>query len=124
MEEKSNLLERFFEGFPDSRMLFSPLQMEIFSFGQTGLRIMKSQIVFRRKKDFAWIWIPGRYLKGRGFAPLVLTLCFLKPEPSLRWKQIVETYPGRYMQHFEIFSPADLDDQVRAWLKEAWESAG
>lgn len=33
----------------------------------------KSQVAFYRRKAFAWAWMPGKYLRGRG-APLVLTL--------------------------------------------------
>jgi hypothetical protein len=117
-------LDGFFADFPESRHLINILRKWFDLITPARLRVMKSQVVFRRKKDFAWIWIPGRYLKGRGFAPLVLTPCFPKPDPSPRWKQIVEPYPGRYMHHFEVFSPVDFEEEVRAWLNEAWKLAG
>ncbi|MHC1784191.1 MAG: DUF5655 domain-containing protein [Anaerolineaceae bacterium] len=92
--------------------------------GLAEIRVSKSQIVFRRKKDFAWVWIPGRYLKGKNLAPLVLSLNYPSRDSSNRWKEIVEPYPGRFMHHLEIFIEPEINDEVCAWLKRAWETAG
>jgi hypothetical protein len=27
------------------------------------------------------------------------------------------------MHHLELYAPADVDDQVRAWIRTAWEEA-
>jgi hypothetical protein len=43
---------------------------------------------------------------------------------SLHWKKIVETYSGRFTHHLELYSPDDIDEQVRLWLQEAWDAAG
>jgi hypothetical protein len=66
--------------------------------------------------------MPGRYLRGE-HAPLVLTVALGRRDPSPRWKQIVEPYPGRFTHHLEPYASADLDDEVRAWLQEAWTEA-
>ena len=42
---------------------------------------------------------------------------------SPRWKEIVEPAPGRFTHHLELYFADDVDDQVRCWLHEAWESA-
>ena len=57
-------------------------------------------------------------------APLVLTLALRRQDPSPRWKQIVEPYPGRFTHHLELFSPAEVDEEVENWLNEAWQLAG
>jgi hypothetical protein len=44
--------------------------------------------------------------------------------PSPRWKETVEPDPGRFMHHFEEFTPVDFDEEFRTWLKEACEAAG
>jgi hypothetical protein len=44
------------------------LQAAIAALGPAEMRVSKSQIAFRRRKTFAWAWVPGRYL-GRGHAP-------------------------------------------------------
>ncbi len=118
-------LDDFFANFPESRGLFESLLARMEQIGPSDLRVMKSQIVFRSKKDFTWVWIPGQYLKGnRKVAPLVLSLAFPERSDSPRWKEIVEPYPGRFMHHLEIFSRSEIDDEVCAWLKRAWETAG
>jgi len=84
--------------------------------------VTKSQVAFRRRRAFAWAWMPGAYLRGQ-VAPLVLTLSFRRREPSPRWKEVVESYPGRFAHHLELRSTAEIDDEVRAWLQEAWAAA-
>lgn len=82
----------------------------------------KSQVAFRRRKAFAWAWIPDRYLHG-DHAPLVLTLSFAERNESPRWKQIVQPTPKHFTHHLELWSETEIDAEVRSWLREAWEAA-
>ena len=82
----------------------------------------KSQVAFRRRKAFAWAWIPGKYLGGET-APLVLTLSLRSRDPSARWMEIVEPSLGRFTHHLELYSPSDIDEEVRDWLQCAWQTA-
>ena len=66
--------------------------------------------------------MPGQYLTGKA-APLVLTLSFRSRKVSPRWKEIVEPTPGRFTHHLELYSTAEIDDQVRGWLQDAWTAA-
>jgi hypothetical protein len=115
-------LDEFFRDQVTSRQLYNALLETVNDIGLTEQRITKSQIAFRLKQPFAWVWIPGRYLRGR-FAPIVLTISFPKRDPSPRWKEIVEPTPGRFMHHLEVYSVADLDQQVRNWLSAAMAEA-
>jgi hypothetical protein len=54
----------------------------------------------------------------------VLTLAFRTRDSSPRWKQVVEPYPGRFTHHLELYSVQEIDEQVRDWLRIAWETAG
>ena len=119
---KALTLDEYFAGQDDSRCIFEALCEAIDSLGPVQVRITKSQIAFRRRKAFAWAWMPGKYLHGQ-HAPLVLTLSFSHRDASPRWKEIVEPSPGRFTHHLELYSTADIDDQVRAWLQEAWSAA-
>jgi len=119
---KTMTLDEFFAGHDSSREIFDAVRSVIESLGPAGLRIGKSQISFRRRKAFAWVWVPGRYLRGKT-VPLVLTLSFRRRDGSPRWKQIVEPAPGRFTHHLELYSAADIDDEVRDWLQEAWGEA-
>jgi len=115
-------LDEFFHGYEPSRHLFDVVQEAIESIGPCELRITKSQIAFHRRKTFAWAWIPAKYLRGKT-APLVLSLSLPARNPSSRWKEIVEPYPGRFIHHLELFSVEDINEELRAWLWEAWLSA-
>lgn len=114
----------FFRNQPISQQLFDALLVLIGEIGQAELAVSKSQISFRRVKSFAYAWRPGQYLKGRRLAPLVLTLSFPQRDPSPRWKQVVEPVPGHFIHHLELYTTADLDEEVRAWLQSAWDLAG
>jgi hypothetical protein len=115
-------LEEFFAGKEDSCQIYDALHRMIDSLGPVEVRVTKSQVAFCRQRAFAWAWMPGRYLRGQ-HAPLVLTMSLQRRDSSPRWKEIVEPKPGRFTHHLELYSSADLDDEVLAWLQEAWLSA-
>ena len=115
-------LDEFFAGFALSRPLFEVIDAAVVDLGNVERRVTKSQIAFRRRTGFAWVWIPGRYLAGRG-APLVLSLALSRRDTSPRWKESVEPKPGRFMHHLELCSLDDIDEEVRGWLQEAWTEA-
>jgi hypothetical protein len=112
--------DEFFAGQAQSKQLFEVVRREIESLGETSMRVTKSQVAFRRRRGFAWVWMPGMYLK-RETPPLVLTLSLPRRDKSPRWKEIVEPYPGRFTHHLELHDTADIDEEVRGWLREAWE---
>jgi hypothetical protein len=115
-------LDEFFARQPHSRALFDALRALVEALGPVELRVTKSQVAFRRRKAFAWAWMPAQYLR-RPAAPLVLTLALRHRDASPRWKQVVEPAPGRFTHHLELYSTNDLDDEVRAWLRAAWLEA-
>lgn len=116
-------LDEFFQDHEDSRPLCEALLDMAHTLGPVEMTISKSQIALRNNRPFAWIWIPGKYLRGKT-AVLVLSLTFRHPDPSPRWKEIVEPAAGRFMHHLELYSFDDLDDEVHAWLQLAWKLAG
>ena len=115
-------LDEYFAGQQESRQLFEALRRAVDALGPAELRVGKSQVAFHRRTAFAWAWMPGKYLHGK-VAPLVLTVALRRRDPSPRWKQIVEPVPGRFTHHLELYSAAELDGEVRAWLQEAWAAA-
>lgn len=114
-------LDEFLTGYEESRPIFDALRAAIDALGPADVRVTKSQVAFRRRKPFAWAWVPARYL-GHG-APLVLSLSFARRDGSPRWKEIVEPAPGRFMHHLELRAASEIDDEVLRWLREVWEAA-
>jgi hypothetical protein len=104
-------------------VLFAALCGMSAGLGPYELRVTKSQVAFRRRRAFAWAWMPGKYLR-RPAAPLVLTVALTRWDASPRWKQVVEPAPGRFVHHLELYAREDLDGEVAAWLREAWQAAG
>jgi hypothetical protein len=115
-------VDEFFVDNAKSRQLFEVVRSAVEALGPVELRVGNSQISFRRRVAFAWVWRPEQYLK-RPAAPLVLTLGFRRRDASPRWKQIVEPQPGRFTHHLELYAPTDIDAEVCDWLHEAWLAA-
>ena len=116
-------LDEFFSGEEDSLLIYRNLFAAIDVLGSVEVSATKSQIAFRRRKAFAWAWIPGKYLRGKT-APLVLTVLLSRKDPSPRWKQVVEPKTGKFMHHLELYTHEDIDSEVLAWLQEAWDAVG
>jgi len=112
-------LEEFFAGYPGSRAIFDEVYATAVVLGPLDLRISNSQVALVDGKAFAWLWIPKKYLRGVT-APLVLTLSYRERRPWGRWKEIYQAAPRRFTHHLELWSPGEVDEAVRGWLREAW----
>ncbi len=86
------------------------------------VRTSKSQVTFCRRRGFAYVWMPGRYLKNPA-ADVVLSIALDRHIPSERFKEVVHSAPSVWMHHLEIHTPDDLDDQVGRWLHDAADRA-
>lgn len=54
----------------------------------------------------------------------MLSIALRGHDPSPRFKQVAHPAERVWMHHLEVQSVADLDTEVGAWLREAYESAG
>lgn len=115
-------LDDFFAGHAESRRIFESVREAVAAIGPADIRVTKSQVAFRRRTGFAFVWMPEMYL-GKGDVPLVLTVGLRRRDDSPRWKEIVQPAPGRFTHHLELHSASEIDDKVRCWLHEAWEGA-
>lgn len=115
-------LDEFFGEAVLARRLFDALAAELAKFGKTSIRATRSQIAWRRRRNVAVVWMPGKYLRPP-VAPLVLTLSFTQRDASDRWKQVTQVTPRRFTHHLELNHVEDIDAQVRGWLHAAWEAA-
>ncbi len=116
-------LDEFFQGQEEARSIFESVVRAVENLDSVEMRVTKSQVAFRRRIAFAWVWTPSRHLR-RPAAPLVLTIGLRFHHPSPRWKQVVEPHPGRFTHHLELHSPAEVDAEVCNWLRQAWLQAG
>ncbi len=87
------------------------------------VRASRSQVAFRRRRGFAYLWRPGQYLRG-DVADVVLTVALGRHDPSPRFKEVAHPASAHWVHHLELRDVAEVDDAVVAWLHEAASQAG
>jgi hypothetical protein len=90
------------------------------SIGEASVRTSKTQIAFRRWRGFVYLWPP--VFEGSG-VEIVLSIALTRHDRSARFKQVAHPAPRIWMHHMEIRDLSQLDDEVAAWLREAYEAA-
>jgi hypothetical protein len=109
-----------FAGKPFALSVVARVERIVSSIGQATVRTTKSQMAFRHRRGFAYLWPP--VFEGRG-VEVVLSIALPRHEVSSRFKQVAHPAPHIWMHHMEIRDLGQLDDQVRAWLQEAFDAA-
>lgn len=115
--------QEHFAGHPVALAAYARVRAVLDPLGPYDVRVTASQVAFRRRRGFAWLWLPGRYLAHPG-ADVVLTLALGRHDASPRFKEVVHPARGHWMHHVEVHDAADLDGEVAGWLAEAYERAG
>lgn len=115
-------LERFFDGAPAAFELYQMAERMAAELGPHEVRVSKSQVSFRRRRGYAYLWLPGMYVKSA--VPLVLSLALPRNVDSPRFKQVANPAPGMWIHHLELTDSGQLDAEVRNWMREAYGAAG
>ena len=92
--------------------------LEIVSAPDVTVRASRSQVKLARRRGFAYLWLPGRYLRNPA-AEVVLSIALPDRLASQRFKEVVHPSPAVWLHHLEIRSIADVDAEVAGWLREA-----
>ena len=114
--------QRFFYGFPQGLAVFTAVQAAVEEVGDCDVRVTTSQIAFRRRRGFAYVWRPGQYVTSE--IPAVLSIALPREVASDRFKSVAHPSPRVWMHHLELSDSSQIDDEVRSWLAEAYENAG
>ena len=114
--------EEFFAGHPDAVPIHDAVRALVERIGPSQIRVTRSQVAFRRRVGFAYLWLPGKWLH-RPSSEVVLSIALRCPDPSPRFKEVAHPAERVWMHHLEVRSVEDLDGEVEAWLREAYESA-
>ena len=90
-------------------------------FSDTKTKVQKTQITFSNRHVYACI----SFLRAKKKAELpvsyfVLTLGLPYPLESGRVAAKTEPYPGRWTTHIVISEMADLDEELFAWVEQAY----
>lgn len=113
--------EEFFADSAEGLNLYRAVAEAVEAVGEASVRVTKSQVAFRHRKGFAYLWRPAQYV--RSDVPAVLSLALPERLDSDRFKSVVHPAPSTWMHHLELRDPAEIDDEVRGWLTLAYDAA-
>lgn len=115
-------VQQFFDDAPAAFGLYQAAERMAAGLGPHEVLVSKSQISFRRRRGYAYLWRPGAYVKSS--VPLVLSLALPRNLGSPRFKQVAHPSAGTWMHHLELTDRSQLDAEVRGWMLEAYDAAG
>lgn len=115
-------LEKLFAGRPASLRLFHLVREFIETIGPVEMTVTKTQVSFGVRTKFAWVWLPQLWTHARAEDSITLTFDHGERVDDPRIVAAVEPRLGRWTHHVVITEPADLDDVVKGWLREAYDS--
>jgi hypothetical protein len=112
----------FFEKLPAALPIYEVAEAKILNaFPDAKVKVSKTQVSFSNRHGFAFLWPPPRKIKGRPGVYIVLTFGLGYRLEHPRIVETVEPYPRRWTHHVLISAPEEMDVQVMAWLREAYE---
>lgn len=115
----------FFSEHPQAIPLYSTFEERLLSeLEGVVIQPRKSQITLKNRRVFGAVsFLPARRAKDRPDPYITITLGLNRREPSPRIDQASEPYPGRWTHHIVIGFPAEIDDELMSWVKEACDFA-
>ena len=115
--------EEHFAGHAVALAVYDTVRSVLEASGPFEVRTSRSQVAFRRRRGFAYLWLPARYL-SRPTAEVVLSIVLGRQDGSPRFKEVVHPSPRLWMHHLEIDDAREIDEEVIGWLHKAAERAG
>ena len=113
----------FFERAPGAIPLYEAFAEKICAaFPDVTIKIQKTQITFAARYGFAFVSLP-RSKKIGPAGSVVISFGLSREVRSPRIFATVEPYPNRWTHHLLLRSPADIDGELMAWVKEAHDFA-
>ncbi|MBN2013585.1 MAG: hypothetical protein JW778_00245 [Candidatus Altiarchaeota archaeon] len=91
------------------------------SLGSVEIEAAKTQVSFKRKNRFAWVWLPQTWTKKRPPESVTLTFSLPRQIKDERIAEAVEPRPRRWTHQIVLEKKSDLDEKVKSWLQEAYE---
>lgn len=115
----------FFNQHPEAIPLYEAFEERILSeLEGVAIQPQKSQITLKNRRVFGAVsFLPARKAKARPDPYITITLGLNRRENSPRVDQASEPYPGRWTHHLVIGSVGEIDDELMAWVREAYDFA-
>jgi hypothetical protein len=116
-------IAEFFAGHPESLARFREVEAAVREIGPADVRVTTSEVAFRRRRGFAYVWLPGRWLR-RPQVETVLSIALPRRVDSARFREVAHPQARVWMHHLPIDPPGSVDAQVEQWLAAAYDAAG
>jgi predicted transport protein len=86
-----------------------------------GISVQKSQIAFRSRRSFAYVWLPIRPMRNRPNLYIILSFGLDHLISSPRIVEAAEVRPNRWTHHLIISKCSEIDEEVLNWLDQAFQ---
>ena len=113
----------FFDGHASALPIFEAFEAMLRDrFPEAGKRVQKTQITYYHRHVFACVSFLRVKRKNELPDPyLVITLGLPEPLASGRAAVQTEPYPGRWTVHIVIGRPEEIDEELTAWVRQAYD---
>ena len=89
--------------------------------GDCRIRVQKTQVTFSNRYNFACASLPIRRKRDWPAHCLMVTFGLAHRVDSPRIAVAVEPYPNRWTHHVLVEREADIDGELMAWVREAYD---
>ena len=115
----------FFQEKPEALPLYRAFEGRLLAeLEGVNIKVQKTQITFSNRRVFAAVsFLAARKAKARPEPYITITLGLNRRESSTRIDQASEPYPGRWTHHLVIGTVEEIDDELMAWAREAYNFA-
>ena len=114
----------FFRDWPQLFGLYMALRERLTArYPDMAVRVSKTQISFYNRHMFAMASLPVRRKKEWPGEFLMVSFGLARRAQSSRIAVCTEAYPGRFTHHVIVEREEELDDELMAWIGEAYDFA-
>ena len=115
----------FFNQHPEAIPLYTAFEERLLAeLEGVVIQPQKSQITLKNRRVFGAVsFLPARKAKDRPNPYITVTLGLNRRLDSLRVDKASEPYPGRWTHHLVIGATDEIDDELMAWVREAYDFA-
>jgi hypothetical protein len=121
VSENGRTPEEFLADSPEGLAVYEAVAAVIDEIGEATVTTAKTQVTFRRRRGFAYIWRPDQY--GRKKVAAALTVALPVRIESARFQTVAQPRPNLWIHHLWLTSPREIDDEVIDWLVAAYDAA-
>ena len=110
----------FFLKRPEAFPLYEAVRAKICELPGVTVKVSKTQVSFSNRHGFAYVSLPHSRIKGHPAACILVTFGLSYRLDDPRIYVATEPYPMRWTHHVIVERVDEVDDQLMAWIREAY----